>query len=136
MALNDIRTIPYNFRVLLFDNEVFLYDDSSRTYPGSTTPHVYIEALYSVVPEVGSECPVCKCGTVQGYDGEDPYCAGECGAVFDGLPWSEPGYLTEAQLSRCVQEPVPLDPEDVAADVPWLDAWDAAREAAQANHCL
>lgn len=136
MALNDPRTIPYDFRVLLFNNEVFLYDDSSRTYPCSTTPHVYIEALYSIRPEVGSECPLCKCGTVQGSWDEDPRCAGECGTVFDGLSWSEPGYLTEAQLSRCVQEPVLLDPEDVAADVPRKDAWDAAREAAQANHCL
>ncbi len=47
MALNDPRTIPYEFRVFRCDGWIWLYDNSSRSYPCTATPHIYAEALYT-----------------------------------------------------------------------------------------
>jgi len=47
MALNDPRTIPYEFRVFRCDGWIWLYDNSSRSYPCTATPHVWAEALYA-----------------------------------------------------------------------------------------
>lgn len=46
MTLNAPRTIPFDFRVFELDGIVWLFDDSSREYPCTATPHVYCEPLY------------------------------------------------------------------------------------------
>ena len=45
--MNETRTVPYDFRVFEMDGVVWLYDESSRTYPCTSTPHVYAEPLYA-----------------------------------------------------------------------------------------
>jgi hypothetical protein len=47
MALNDKRTIPYDFRVVRIGDDIWLYDANSRTYACSATPLIYCEWLYS-----------------------------------------------------------------------------------------
>lgn len=44
--LNAPRAIPFDFRVFALDGVAWLYDDSSRSYPCTATPHVYAEPLY------------------------------------------------------------------------------------------
>ncbi len=78
--LNDARVIDYVFTVVEFDEWVWLYDDSERTYPCCATPHVCIEALYW-----------------NGDEDEHP----------DYTP--DPGMLTEAQLRDLPRERVPGD---------------------------
>ena len=51
MALNEPRTIPYDFKVVEIDDEVYLYDDSSRTYCCSVTPAIFVEHLYGLTEE-------------------------------------------------------------------------------------
>ena len=47
MALNDPRTIDYDFKVFIANGWVWLFDDSERTYPCSTRAHVWAEPVYS-----------------------------------------------------------------------------------------
>ncbi len=76
--LNAPREIDYDFKVVEFDEWVWLYDDSERTYPCCPTPHVYIETLYW-----------------NGDEDEHP----------DYTP--DPGMLTETQLRDLPIESVP-----------------------------
>ena len=46
MALNDPREIDYQFKVVAFDEWVWLFDDSSRAYLCEARPSIYMEALY------------------------------------------------------------------------------------------
>lgn len=46
VSLNKDRTIRFDFRVFALDGIAWLVDWSERTYPCTTTPHVYCEALY------------------------------------------------------------------------------------------
>ena len=46
--LNAPRDLPFAFRVVAFDGVAWLYDDSSRTYPCTATPHIYMEPLYAI----------------------------------------------------------------------------------------
>lgn len=55
MALNDPRTIPYEFRVFEMYGWAWLYDESERQYPCTATPHIYAEALYPVSEEAVAE---------------------------------------------------------------------------------
>lgn len=54
--LNAKRELPYNFKVFEMDGAVYLFDDSSREYPCTPQPHVYIEALYWVDGECEEPC--------------------------------------------------------------------------------
>ena len=47
MALNDPRTLDYDFQVFASDGWVWLFDDSERTYPCSTRAHIWAEPVYS-----------------------------------------------------------------------------------------
>tara|TARA_R100001244_G_scaffold92856_1_gene70001 strand:- start:66 stop:386 length:321 start_codon:yes stop_codon:yes gene_type:complete len=104
MALNDKREIPYNFRVFRLHGVAWLCDWSARTYPCTTRPHLYCEGLY-LTNEKLLEVP----------------------------EWT---YFRESTLigEDLPKHLVDLDPEDTAFDVSEEDAWDAAREEAQANH--
>ena len=57
MALNDPRTISYDFRVFDLDGIAWLVDWSSREYPCTATPHVYCEALYYLDGDCESPLP-------------------------------------------------------------------------------
>ena len=46
--LNAPREIAYDFRVIEKDGWVWLFDNSSRTYPCSATAHIYCAPLYAV----------------------------------------------------------------------------------------
>lgn len=46
--LNAPRTIPYSFKVVELEGIVWLFDDSSRWFPCTATPHIYGEPLYSI----------------------------------------------------------------------------------------
>ena len=96
--LNAPRTTPYDFRVVEFDGWVWLFDDSSRTYPCSATPHIYIEALYSTGPD------------------EDP-----------GY-YPDPGYITEATLRSLEgTQSVPVScPFNMPHQEAWDDAHEEA----------
>lgn len=102
MALNDPRTIPYDFRVVACDGLAWLIDDSERTYLCEATPSIYATPLYAL-------------------DSSD-------------IDIGDATYLREAQVRDAI--PLELDPEDIAADVDEVEAWDTAREEAHANHVL
>lgn len=104
MALNDPRTIPYQFRVIELEGIVWLYDDSERTFICSATACIFAQPLYAIDDEE-MELP-----------GGEYWVAGdiECRESF----------------------PVPLDPEFIGPQVPYREAWDAAVEAANANHII
>ena len=134
--LNAPREIPYEFRVVLHDFVVWLYDDSERTYCCTATPSVWMEALYHFLPEEGAECPGCKSGTISyNEDRDEAACTGECGSIW-GLELPDPDYFSEGALQSEQNRAVPLAPDEVAFDVPKKDAWDSAREAANANHLI
>ena len=46
--LNAARELPYDFRVFELDGLVWLVDWSERTYPCSTRPHCFCEAIYDL----------------------------------------------------------------------------------------
>jgi len=99
MALNDPRTIPYAFRVVEIDGEVYLYDDSSRTYCCSATPAIFVEHLYGLTEEWA----------------EDPY-------YFD------PSYFDARTIERLESIPVPVDcPADMTEEEAWDAAREEAR---------
>ena len=78
--LNAPREIDYDFRVVEFCQWVWLYDDSERIFPCTSTPHVHIEALYW-----------------NGDEDDDP----------GYLP--EPGVLTVAQLKDLPTGDIPVE---------------------------
>jgi hypothetical protein len=49
--LNAPREIPYAFRVVAFDEWVWLYDDSERSFICDTAPKVFMEPLYTLEDE-------------------------------------------------------------------------------------
>ena len=103
--LNAPRTVPYAFHVVEIDDWAWLFDDSERTYVCSAQPMIWAEPLYSVD------------------------CRRECDRDHE---YPDPGYFAESAKTGAV--PIPIDPDDSAPDVPRDQAWDAAREEAQANH--
>ena len=109
MALNDPRTIPFAFRVVALDGCVWLYDDSSRTYACSSSPLIWAEPLYTL-----------------DLDEDDD------GAEL--LP--DPNYWAASTIEQLDSEPLDLDldPDDISPDTCERYAWDAAREAAHADH--
>lgn len=117
--LNASRDIPYQFKVVLFDEWVWLYDDSVRTYIASSTPTMYLEPLYYVGPA----------RILEGDDeAEEP-------PDWDG-PYPDPTYLSAYSFGELETADVSLDEEWTAPTCPEADAWDAAREEARANHIL
>jgi len=101
--LNDARIFCYAFRVVEFDEWVWLYDDSERTYPCCPTPHVYVEALYW-----------------NGNEDDHP----------DYTP--DPGLLTEAQIREHPTASVPGDyPHDMPRKEAWDAAREEAQSNCQ-----
>ena len=106
MALNDPREIPYEFRVVAFDDWAWLYDNSERTFICDTWPKIYMEALYAL------------------EEGEHE------------LYPPEPNYFHAHSIEALESFPLELESEEVRADVERQEAWDTAREEANANHVL
>ena len=105
--LNAPREIPYDFHVVKFDCFVWLYDESQRTYICSATPMIYVEALYWDGPE-----------------DEEP----------DNHP--DPTYIGESTLALGkALDQVEKVPVECPFDMDEKEAWDVAREEANAN-CL
>jgi hypothetical protein len=102
--LNAPRTIPYEFRVFALDDVAWLFDESSRTYPCTATPHVYAEPLYWLDGECDELLP---------------------DAALFGASAVEA--LTTAPIDGLDQDGVSIETEESVA-------WDAAREEANANH--
>jgi hypothetical protein len=105
--LNEPRSIPYAFRVVEIDDIVWLYDDSERTHLCSAQKSIWAEPLYST--------------------GEDT------DGLVDGI---DPAYFDARTIEALVSMPVRLDDEYTGPQVSETEAWDAAREAAHANHLL
>lgn len=107
MTLNDPRAIDYAFKVVVFDEWVWLFDDSSRTYLCEARPSIYMEALH---PFTDSE----ERDEELMYDHPDPtYLHASDGVFKDAVSvdtW-----------------PMDLDEEE---------AWNEAREEANGNHRL
>jgi hypothetical protein len=97
MALNDPRTIPYNFRVFAFDGWCWLYDDSERTYICSATPMIYAESLYPL------------------GDDDDAY---------DYRP--DPDYFGASDIERMESFEIGTAPEDEDRESAWDDAREEA----------
>lgn len=76
--LNDPRAIDYQFRVFLREDIVWLYDEASRTYPCTATPHIYAEPLYDVD---GEDISGCSPGYFSVSRGADPAIAGSAMVV-------------------------------------------------------
>lgn len=105
--LNAPREIPYEFKVFELDEVVWLFDESSRSFPCTAVPHIYAEPLY---------------WTNQDYDGE---------------PMPLDGSLFRARdVEKLASQSVELWDEDISPDIPDQEAWDSAREEAQANHYI
>ncbi len=134
--LNGPRAIPYDFRVIEWDHEVLLIDASEHTYPCSTRPHFYFESLYSLPPSRGDGCHVPDCeGVVEENEWEESFCP-VCGCEYDGLSVIEPGLVLVSVVDLDKAIKVELDSEHTHAGVSEREAWDAAREEANANHYL
>lgn len=132
--LNAPRELPYDFHVVAIDGEVWLYDKSEHVHACSLTPCYDMEPLYALGVEAGDECSLCHHGLIQ--DEDPPTCGGLCGTVFDGLAWSEPCLRNVREVLRLESIKVELDNEYISPSVPRREAWDAAREEANANHLL
>lgn len=46
MALNEPRTIDYEFRAVMRDGWVWIFDNSARDFPCTATPHIWCEGAY------------------------------------------------------------------------------------------
>ena len=55
--LNAPREVPYEFRVVAFDNWCWLYDASERTYACSATPLHTLEPLYPLFDDCDGSYP-------------------------------------------------------------------------------
>ena len=115
--LNAPRTIPYAFRVFEREGWAWLYDESERTYCCSFQPSIYAEPLYPVPPK--------GCVDPEAYDQDAYDCPPEAG-YFGTSRGADPAITGSIAID--------LDSEDVAPDVSEHDAWDLAREEANANH--
>jgi len=108
MALNDPRTIPYKFRVFEYEHIAWLVDLSEHQFPCTATPHVYCEPLY--------------------YLDDDGRCE-------DVMP--DAGLFTLDHMHALVLHELDwLDPGWTTAETDETDAWDVAREEANANHLI
>ena len=103
--LNAPREMPYEFRVFEFDDAVWLFDNSERSFPCTAVPHVYAEPLYWTKEEYLDE-PM----------------------VLDG------SLFLARDVEKFETLPIELWDEDIAPAVPEHEAWDTAREEAHANH--
>jgi len=106
MALNDPRTQDYNFKVFEDWGWVWLFDDSERTYPCTTRPHIWAEPVY----------PLCNTEEEQ-YEAE-------------GNPPDGGYYLSSAVGQMETIEVLVVDHTEECDKT----AWDDAREEANANH--
>ena len=104
MALNDPREIDYAFRVVEFDEWIWLYDDSSRTYLCEARPSIYMEALY-------------------------PSCEDE--ERFDELLMCYPDAAYLHDSDKVFTGSVEVDAWPM--DLDEVEAWDEAREEANGN---
>ncbi len=102
--LNAPRVHPYEFRVVAFDDWVWLYDDSERTYICDQVPKILLEPLYSMLDDEPEYIP------------ETDYWDAREVEKLDSIAIDN------------------LHPDDTAPDVEEREAWDAAREEAQGNH--
>jgi hypothetical protein len=106
--LNEPRKVDYDFRVFLFEEWVWLYDESERTYACSTVPSIYAEPVYPCQPDD------------EGYDDvPDPM-------YFDTS-------MMEEHIPKGEQAEIEKYPFGEFGD---REAWDEAREEACANHRL
>ena len=106
--LNAPRETPYDFRVFESEGIVWLFDNSSRTYICSQTPNIWAEPLYWSDGECDEMLP------------EADYFSVSRG---DTLPWDTCGVGNR-------HEPSGIWDESVSEK----EAWDDAREEANANH--
>ena len=107
--LNQPREIDWDFRALLWEGWVWLYDESSRTYVCSMTPSIYVYPLYPVKVED------------DGYPPEPTYIDARSLSEFDTEP--------VIALSHCAWED-----EGITNEQAENEAWATAMEEAYANH--
>lgn len=112
--LNAPREIPYEFRVFRLDSYVWLFDASSRSFPCTAVPHIYAEPLYGICEEI---C-------------DDPdECTGDCLT----LPETS-GLFLARDVEKRESFAVELDDEYTNPKADEREAWEVAREEANANH--
>ena len=94
------------------------YDDSARTFPCTFIPHIYAEPLYFT--------------PTQEEEGNEEF---ECSGSYENpLP---DGSLFRAQTIEALDSVnVELYDDDIEPDIEEIDAWETAREEAQANHYI
>ena len=106
MALNDPREIDYDFKVFEMDGWVWLFDDSERTYPCTTRPHIWAEAAYPL------------CDTEAEHDEAMEY-------------WPDGGYFLSSEVEKVETVEVLVVDHTEETD---KTAWDDARDEANGNH--
>ena len=108
--LNDARKVPYEFRVVEIYGWVWLYDNSERSFVCDQVPKIYLESLYPVEDD----------GT---------------GASWLDVP--EEDYFGAVEIEKLPSFAVlTRHPDDFAPSAPRREAWDAAREEANANRLI
>lgn len=134
--LNAPREVPYDFKVVELEGVAWLYDNSERTFIASANPTIWMEPLYSTCPAEDDQCPRCLNGTI-GYEYGEARCRGECGSTWvEDIHGIEPNYWGASSIEKLTAYDVPLESDEISASVPEKEAWDAAREEANANHLV